>query len=823
MNPTNLLQTSKNELKISDRIKITHLYSPSIAESHDGMMFSTLKLYGLPYETQSDADLIHQKQYWHRVIASLEDYFSLHITLRREKVKRRLSGDFSCLFCQKFDREYQDNQGKPDFYENYWYLTLVIDQSISSSRKKTIFGSILTKSIRYRFREAKLQQAQKLISTINQVKVSLKSYHCELLGEKDEHLGYSELLEFLSSFMNFGSSVKVKSDQFPFYDRDFKDDFSSDSIYPTGNISQSLSKGSIYFGQHIEFKGPLRSDTRHAIMLSLKTYLDTTAPSILDALLTLPCEFIQVNTFSLINKQFSLDSIKKHINKMIAINDPSHSQIEQLQQARDDVQSDRLRMGRHHQVMLIFSDTIERLERALQSVVSCYSDVGFIVVRETLGLESAFWSMLPTHLNYVARSAMINSLNFVDFCSFHDNKSGYFDCNHLGRSMSIVQTSSLSPFYFNLHTQGSKQSPSSGHTLIIGGNGSGKTVTMCFCDSQLARYGGRSFFFDRDNGCEIYIRACHGCYLSFTPSSTSSVKMNPFHLESTPENILFVKSWMKQLVLRDNESHLDKHSEAIINDAVDYAFTHLHPSDRRLSTVSLRISPEFKYWDRLRRWLYSKDRSPDGEYAYLFDNIEDDLQFSNPTGFDLTHFMDNEPGPVFIALLMYLFHRIERCLNGELVSIFLDEGWQYLNHTYWRNKLKHWLPTLRKRNAHIILSTQSAQTVIKSSIAHILLDNSSSQLYFPNAQAQACDYIEGFNLSEREFFCLKKISSQTHYFLFKQANDSTILRFPLMGMNDYLKVFSSSASSVKYCRELISIHGDNPDAWLPQFMGGVPC
>ena len=180
--------------------------------------------------------------------------------------------------------------------------------------------------------------------------------------------------------------------------------------------------------------------------------------------------------------------------------------------------------------------------------------------------------------------------------------------------------------------------------------------------------------------------------------------------------------------------------------------------------------------------------------------------------------MDHEPGPVFIALSMYLFHRIEQSLTGQLVSIFLDEGWQYLKHRYWTDELIRWLPTLRKRNAHVVFATQSPKSVITSELSSVLLDNCATQIYFANPQAKSDDYRLGLNLTEREYHCIKTISPQSHYFLYKQANDSCLLRFPLSDLSGYMRVFSSTTESVKRCHRLMATHGENPNNWLPQYM-----
>ena len=53
------LRRTNNELKVSDRIKISHLISPTVAECQNGMIFSTLQLCGCSYETE-EPEVINQ-------------------------------------------------------------------------------------------------------------------------------------------------------------------------------------------------------------------------------------------------------------------------------------------------------------------------------------------------------------------------------------------------------------------------------------------------------------------------------------------------------------------------------------------------------------------------------------------------------------------------------------------------------------------------------------------------------------------------------------------------------------------------------------------
>ena len=94
---------------------------------------------------------------------------------------------------------------------------------------------------------------------------------------------------------------------------------------------------------------------------------------------------------------------------------------------------------------------------------------------------------------------------------------------------------------------------------------------------------------------------------------------------------------------------------------------------------------------RLGTWL------PAGKYAGLFDNEEDrfrlDARFCY---FNTTRIMQDEAG--LLAVLEYLFHRIDLAMDGEPFIIVLEEGWKLRRSAYFRARIDDWLMTVRKKN-----------------------------------------------------------------------------------------------------------------------------
>ena len=74
--------------------------------------------------------------------------------------------------------------------------------------------------------------------------------------------------------------------------------------------------------------------------------------------------------------------------------------------------------------------------------------------------------------------------------------------------------------------------------MIIGPTGAGKTVLLNFLCAQSQKFRCRLFFFDKDRGAEIFIRAIRGRYM--VPDIAKVSGFNPFQLSDNNENRSFL-------------------------------------------------------------------------------------------------------------------------------------------------------------------------------------------------------------------------------------------------------------------------------------------
>ena len=99
-----------------------------------------------------------------------------------------------------------------------------------------------------------------------------------------------------------------------------------------------------------------------------------------------------------------------------------------------------------------------------------------------------------------------------------------------------------------------------------------------------------------------------------------------------------------------------------------------------------------------------------GQFGYLFDNVEDTLTFARFQTFNFDGWSDYPD--ILEPLLFYVLQRasseIEKPANTATFKVFvIDEAWIFLKNAIIRDWIMRAEKTWRKKNAAMILATQS--------------------------------------------------------------------------------------------------------------------
>ena len=603
---------------------------------------------------------------------------------------------------------------------------------------------------------------------------------------------------------------------------------------PGGPLNHALATSRLFFGtEAIEYRLPTKS--RLGAILGIKEYPTPSVVGMYNRLLAAPFGFVLTQSFTFLTKAAGQSLLQRQINRMANAGDFALSQAEELTDALDSLTSNEFVMGDHHFSLQVLADAAEpstnaalgmRLKPLNDHIAlarSLLADTGMLVAREDLALEAAFWAQLPGNFPVRPRKAPITSRNFAAMAPFHNYPIGRASGNHWGDALCMFVTSARSPYYFSLHASdpgdpdgGSRKD--TGHTLICGPTGSGKTVFVGFLIAMLHRQGIAQIVFDKDRGLEILVRALGGDYLPLKNGVPTGC--NPLQLPITPSNVEFLKTWLRELSAgTSSPGRVNSVREQADLDQALRGTLCLEPQARRLSRLVEFLDPTNPegLHARLAPWCASCG----GDYSWVFDNAQDTLisrvAGHSMIGFDVTEFIDHAVTRSPITL--YLFHLVRRLLDGRRLVCWMDEFWRLLADAAFESFAKDGPKTWRKLNAVMCLATQSASDVLDSRISRTLVEQTPTKVFFPNAAANFDEYTQGFGLTEREFRLIKdQLEPGSRMFLIKQAHRSVVCQLDLKGFDAELAVISGRASQVERMHQLIAALGAGPAAWLPQFM-----
>jgi type IV secretion system protein VirB4 len=810
MRPLKRHAASMRELAAADRIPYVAHVAPHVLRTEFGDYVQGFKLAGASFETNDDAELNN----WHerlnvlwRNIAGPTVALWTQIVRSRARVGAAAGDVQPHDFADRLRSRYQRRMCRETLMQNSLYLCVIYRPAAG------LATGLASRALRRTQRDAArleladaLDACEKLAQTLS---ASLVRYEPELLGcYLAGKIWCSSLLEYFGELIN-GEWQRMS--------------------LPRMSVNQVLASGRLFFGNEtVEYRTP--TETRVGAMLGIKEYPTTTAVGMYNPLLSAPFSFVLTQSFAFLTKATGQGLLQRQFNRMANAGDFAVSQAAELTRALDALTSNEFVMGDHHFSLQVIADLptdgapagaarLRVLNDHVALARSLLADTGMLVAREDLALEAAFWAQLPGNFPMRPRKAPITSRNLAAMAPLHNFPAGRAAGNHWGDALTLLVTSARSPYHFSLHASdpadpdgGSRKD--TGHTLICGPTGSGKTVFIGFLIAMLARQGVTQVIFDKDAGLEILVRALDGEYLPLKAGIPTG--FNPLQLPATPANVEFLKIWLLALSGTANSVR----EQADLDQALRGTLA-LDLGDRRLSRLVEFLDPTDPegLYARLSRWC----ESCRGDYAWVFDNPVDTLasrMSAAVVGFDVTEYLDH--ALIRPPITLYLFHLVRQRLDGRRFVCWMDEFWRLLADPEFESFAKDGPKTWRKLNAVMCLATQSASDVLHSPISRTLVEQTPTKVFFPSTDANHQEYTEGFGLTDREFRLLKDhLEPGSRQFLVKQAHHSVVCQLDLKGFDAELAVISGRAGQIARMAELIKTHGAEPAAWLPLFMSQV--
>ena len=520
-------------------------------------------------------------------------------------------------------------------------------------------------------------------------------------------------------------------------------------------------------------------------IFAVKNYPAKTDSLMLDEL-NLPVDMVVSHSFVPINSNIMAGRIKRKLRLMQASNDGAVSLAQELELAQDDLESKRLIFGEHHMTVAVYARNRAHLDDICAEIRNISASSGINLISEAFGSRAHYMAQHPGNTGARSRKAAITNHNFADLATFHRTPLGKSGAElPWGVPITMFPTPERSGFCFSFHEQGSpEKEPTGGHTLILGRPGSGKSVLAAFLMTMARRAGARLFIFDYRAGMEMAVRALEGSYATVRAGRPTG--LNPLQTEIDNRGQAWLADWLATLLDR-RDRPLTPVQTNRLQEVVRQNAGAEHASLRNWSDfASLLVSTDDDgdLFERMQEWTGT------GRYGWIFGaNAEDSFSLGGEvSGFDLTGILDSESERERMAVLSYLFRRVERVIEDRRPTVILiDEAWKALDNAYFADRLSNWLVTARKQNAVVVMMTQYASQLERTRTGKTIVEAVPTQVLLPNIRASAADYAM-LGLSAKELDVLLGVGSTSRLALVRDDRGSVVIDADLSALGPLVTI-----------------------------------
>ena len=505
-------------------------------------------------------------------------------------------------------------------------------------------------------------------------------------------------------------------------------------------------------------RGYLRLNDDFVRVLTLKEMPGATHPLLLNGLLDIPANFHVVTEWHPVDnaaarkeinkrrrhyhnsKSSFISNLQDHQNsgpRDELVDDSKEAAVAELGDALTALGMEGKSFGEFTLSAVIYDEDRAKVEHATAEFQKLFTTHDGLLYEERYNLLNAFFATVPGNRQFNLRRQWALNSNYADLSFLFTVDSGREWNPHLEREhLAVLETTHATPYYLNLH------SGDVAHTLVLGATGSGKSFTLNFLIQSLQKYQPLTFIFDLGGSYETLTRGFGGTYLN-VGLKNPGFTINPFSLELTHENLNFLYLFTKVLIEANGRYELTPEDEKALFSAVERMYK-LPLDIRTLSNFASIIGP---LGERLHRWTQA------GQFGYLFDNAEDTLTFSRFQTFNFDGWSDYPD--ILEPLLFYVLQRasseIERPENAATFKAFvIDEAWIFLKNRTIRDWITRAEKTWRKKNAAMILATQSVVELQASEMLHVVNESCPTKIFLANPEMDRSLYAEAFHLNDTE-------------------------------------------------------------------------
>jgi type IV secretion/conjugal transfer VirB4 family ATPase len=410
--------------------------------------------------------------------------------------------------------------------------------------------------------------------------------------------------------------------------------------------------------------------------------------------------------------------------------------------------------------VVVMQPSAAAADHAADEIVKLLADRGFTARIEDVNAVEAWLGSLPGHGFPNLRRPLLHSRNVADLVpltsvwpGLKSNPSAYFPEG--SPPLLWAATSGATPLRVNLHAS------DVGHSLVAGPTGAGKSTLVNLIVAQFFRYPrAQAFVFDLGYSGYVLAQAAGASHFAIRAGAgEEATALQPLARVDDPGELAAAAEWLELL--------LALQGGVAVGPA---ARTEIVAALRQLAGESREHRTLGNFCVQLQSLELKDALAPyrrDGSLGRLLDADRDDLDESSYQVFEMSHLW--EMGTKTVApVLRHLFHRVEGRLDGRPTLIVIEEAWRTLLDPAFGLQLKQWLLTLRKRNAAVMVVTQTLADLHHSPYKAAIVESCPTRFLLPNAMAASAGTAELYRdlgLSDAELALLAGGRPKCEYYL----------------------------------------------------------
>ncbi len=720
------------------------------------------------------------KQY-NRALKRLPDNFMVHYEVQRKRTDGYITKNLNkCPFpVQIIDKIRELEFGKNNYFKCEYYIT--VTYLLETDMNERILDMLSTKSgdkeenMEKQFIEKYNYFDEKCIEFIEMLKYV--TIEVELL-EKEELMGY------LHSTVN----------------PEFVERKKSPDVTLGFPLDEYLSGSSFEFGKNCKI------NEYYMKTVSVKKFPEAINPLFFNDIEELDFEFRMSTRYVFLSeeetKKTILNSWRFHQSKQKneaqwiyegitkrSSGSLDEVEVEKTQESREALKEFKeggISYGYYTFTIILWDKNLKSLENKIRKITAVLIKHDFEGGEDRFNTKDAFIGAIPGEIKHNIRRYTLNTFLLTGLMPNSTLYQGEKRNGHLKDVPLITaKTQKNDIFYMNLHVG------DSGHTMLTGETGTGKSVALGNYCQAFAKYENAQIFIFDYKGSSRVLTACMGGKY-YDLGEARNLKFQPLATIETAVGKNFANNWILTLLELENVTLTPE-----IKEIVWRALTTLEksPVERRTLTSFLIAVSDFEVKRAIKPYTLS------GPYGIYFDGNKDSFSSDRWQVFEMDHVLKDER--VVPLLMKYLFHKIEveRLANGYPTLIVVDEaGVLFRNIKEMSKKFDDWLVTLRKLNASLMFAMQNLNQIKNNPIYSALKGSCKTKIFLPDKNAM---HEELYNLYQEvglNSIEIKKLSEAEIKKEYMIKNDSGTAKFEFTlspmelalvactGINDQLKM-----------------------------------